>query len=538
LHVSGLLQAFGNTSNPQHLLRSRAHAEALTLLSAVPEDGRNIRVLIGDPGMGKTILLLHLLEELGDSALTAHLFWTQLGRDEFIRYFCHEFGLLDPPHNIADAQEQFAKILEQQFRQHRRVVIAIDEAHNLEIPVLCGLAELLRSAEARDQRMSVILAGLPQLALNLASPEVEEIPQRISAVASLTPLTVDETAVYIHRRLEVAGYSGDGPFTSEALSMIATLAQGVPRNINNLCFAVLYLAGRRQSSVIDPIMVLEASEQWEGRLVVPTAPASASLGSNRDSEQDNVPAVQEESAFKADSNSLTHAVPAGEEVGIALPDSICQWFGNHRVAWSGTVGELAAALDRPETEVARALTGNSETLRSSGIDVSECQDIGRARLVCLRRIENKPAGMDRITAVDGLSDYTDEANQVFNGASAGHFDGRTEPVLKTEAAAEEGTSVSATEQVLDLLPGTPAEYFEESHPWGLRWPLVALLILLALWPAWKYATVFERNGYSSRTDQQFDRAKKLRKVTPPSNSGDSRSNLEASAEPAGFLGVL
>ena len=97
MHVSGLLQAFGNTSNPQHLLRSRAHAEALTLLSAVPEDGRNIRVLIGDPGMGKTILLLHLLEELGDSALTAHLFWTQLGRDEFIRYFCHEFGLLDPP---------------------------------------------------------------------------------------------------------------------------------------------------------------------------------------------------------------------------------------------------------------------------------------------------------------------------------------------------------------------------------------------------------------------------------------------------------
>ena len=98
--------------------------------------------------------------------------------------------------------------------------------------------------------------------------------------------------------------------------------------------------------------------------------------------------------------------------------------------------------------------------------------------------------------------------------------------------------MSATEQVLDLLPGTPAEYFEESHPWGLRWPLVALLILLALWPAWKYATVFERNGYSSRTDQQFDRAKRLRKVTPPSNSGDSRSNLEASAEPAGVLGVL
>ena len=106
-HLTGLSKAFGNTSDPRYLFQSQTHANALSLLAAAgTEESRNIRVLIGEPGMGKTILLLHLLGRFQHSALTAHLFWTQLGRGEFLHYFLHELGVLQPPADIAQARKQ------------------------------------------------------------------------------------------------------------------------------------------------------------------------------------------------------------------------------------------------------------------------------------------------------------------------------------------------------------------------------------------------------------------------------------------------
>ena len=72
--LTGLSQVFGNVSNPQHLFQSPTHADALRLLSGVPEEGRNIRILTGEPGVGKTTILLRLLEQFQHSALTAHFF--------------------------------------------------------------------------------------------------------------------------------------------------------------------------------------------------------------------------------------------------------------------------------------------------------------------------------------------------------------------------------------------------------------------------------------------------------------------------------
>src|SRR5437016_7263785 len=67
-HLTGLSKAFGNTSDPRYLFQSQTHANALSLLAAGTEERRNIRVLIGEPGMGKTILLLHLLGRFQHSA--------------------------------------------------------------------------------------------------------------------------------------------------------------------------------------------------------------------------------------------------------------------------------------------------------------------------------------------------------------------------------------------------------------------------------------------------------------------------------------
>src|SRR5207249_2570326 len=127
-HLTRLGGAFANAANPQSLFLSHTHASALNLLSDLPEQGRNLRLLVGEAGMGKTMLLVHLLERFKSSALTVHLFWTQLADDQFLRYFLHELGVLPPPENAGQARKLFSAVLERAFGRGRKVIVAIDEA--------------------------------------------------------------------------------------------------------------------------------------------------------------------------------------------------------------------------------------------------------------------------------------------------------------------------------------------------------------------------------------------------------------------------
>src|SRR5437660_6349113 len=524
-HLTGLSKAFGNTSDPRYLFQSQSHANALSLLAAGTEESRNIRVLIGEPGMGKTILLLHLLGRFQHSALTAHLFWTQLGRGEFLHYFLHELGVLQPPADIAQAQKQLTRVLEREFSQGRGVVVAIDEAHDLEVPALLGLAELLDCSLARSKQLQVILAGLPHLVAKLASPELQGIRDRISAIASLSPLTPEETASYINRRLEVSGYRGGVPFTSEAMATIASLAERIPRNINNICFGAPYLAEQRACSVIDCAIILETAQR-EGRLTGQDITQEAS------SENLTIPhhAVSDQQTFSsaqphmsgADSPNATVEDEASQGAvaailvdneATAVPARIRQWFGNDRVAWSGTVGELAAALHEPEIELLQALHANSEVLRSFGISVTMCETVGRMRSVSLRRLEGtKQANAEgantgpRLPASELDSAQDSDASDWPAESVSRHGQPSHEAIeeVRTENLQADIASGSAADKALDRLRATALQEITETRVSRSRWAAFALLIaLVAVGLAGGHLTVLKRKDSVMRLAQQL-----------------------------------
>src|SRR5438309_4157829 len=498
-HLTGLSKAFGNTSDSRYLFQSQTHANALSLLAAGTEESRNIRVLIGEPGMGKTILLLHLLGRFQHSALTAHLFWTQLGRGEFLHYFLHELGVLQPPADIAQARKQLTRVLEREFSQGRGVVVAIDEAHDLEVPALLGLAELLDCSFARSKQLQVILAGLPHLVARLASPELQGIRDRISAIASLSPLTPEETASYINRRLEVSGYRGGVPFTSEAMATIAGLAEGIPRNINNICFGAPYLAEQRACSVIDCAIILETAQR-EGRLTgqdITREASSENLTAPRDAasdQQTSSSAQPHMSAADSTDATVEHeasrgalaSVLVGNEAIAAMPDRIRQWFGNERVAWSGTIGELAAALHEPEIELLEALHAHSEGLRNFGIAVTVCETVGRMRSVSLRRLEGrKQASAEEANTGPRLPASELDSAQDSDGINcpAENVSSHGQPShgameVRTENLQADSASGSAADQALDRLRATALQELVETRVSGSRWAVLALLIAL------------------------------------------------------------
>jgi TonB family protein len=83
--------------------------------------------------------------------------------------------------------------------------------------------------------------------------------QRIAVVNTLLPLREEESRAYIDHRLSLAGHSGNGLFTAEAIEAILHHSEGVPRKINRVCFNALSRGCESGTRVIDEGIVQQVS---------------------------------------------------------------------------------------------------------------------------------------------------------------------------------------------------------------------------------------------------------------------------------------
>ena len=82
--------------------------------------------------------------------------------------------------------------------------------------------------------------------------------------ARLQPFTPQETNQYIAHRLQVAGYDLKIPlFSRDAAAMIAEQSEGIPRNINNICFNALSLGYVLRQKTIGEKIIREVVEDLD-----------------------------------------------------------------------------------------------------------------------------------------------------------------------------------------------------------------------------------------------------------------------------------
>jgi general secretion pathway protein A len=257
-------QPFGVTPDAQYLYLGAAHREALASLSYGIRTGRGFMSLIAQPGMGKTTLLFQLLQQLQHSAKTVFLFQTLCGPEDLLRSILHDLGTDARGADIPTMHSRLNEHVVAESRRGRRLVVLIDEAQNLTDPALELLRMLSNFERTGAKLMQIILAGQPQLADKLASPNLVQLRQRISIVARLKPFGLEDTNLYVGHRLRVAGYDFAQPlFTSGAGAMIAEHSEGIPRNINNLCFNSLSLGYASKKKPIDEAVVQEVIDDLD-----------------------------------------------------------------------------------------------------------------------------------------------------------------------------------------------------------------------------------------------------------------------------------
>ncbi len=244
-------QPFGVTPDSRFLYLGPKHREALASLVYGTESNRGFLALIAKPGMGKTSLLYHYLSYLRDKARTAFVFRTDCDAREFIRHLMMDLGVDVAGMDLPAMHDALNRLLTEEMRAGRRFVLVIDEAQNLDEKVLESIRLLSNFETPWTKLMQIVLAGQPQLADRLASPSMAQLRQRVSMVIRIEPLTPDEVNAYIDHRLWIAGCEKPAFLTVGARKLIADHSEGIPRNINNLCFNAMSLACALQRKTID-----------------------------------------------------------------------------------------------------------------------------------------------------------------------------------------------------------------------------------------------------------------------------------------------
>ena len=262
----GLKEAsFSITPDPQYLFLSGQHREALAHLLYGAGDSGGFVLLTGEVGTGKTTVCRAFLEQLPQGVDVALVLNPALTGVELLHAICDEFGLEVP------AAEQSAKALVDRLNlflldahaRGRRPVLIIDEAQNLRPKVMEQIRLLTNLETTKQKLLQIFLIGQPELRDVLASPDLRQLNQRITARFHLKPLSVRETAAYVDHRIAVAGV--DRPlFTAAALRRVHRYSGGVPRLINLLCDRALLGAAVSRRMQVTPDIVTRAAREVHG----------------------------------------------------------------------------------------------------------------------------------------------------------------------------------------------------------------------------------------------------------------------------------
>ncbi len=278
-------QPFDVTPDPAYLYLSRVHREALTALLQGIENLRGFMALVAEPGMGKTTLLNKLMNELGNSARVVFLFQTQCNSSELLRYLLAELGVEYDGTDMVSMHKALSQVLFDEMLLGRRFVLIMDEAQNLQDSVLETIRLLSDYETTHSKLIQIVLAGQPQLVETLMRPNLVQLRQRIAVLAHLEPLDFTETAEYIEHRLRAAGSSDTPLFTRDAMALIAERSEGIPRNINNICFNAMLTGYLQGQEVIDAEIVRRVASKLDLELLVRRSqpdldniPAAASTG--------------------------------------------------------------------------------------------------------------------------------------------------------------------------------------------------------------------------------------------------------------------
>jgi general secretion pathway protein A len=236
---------FNLTPDPRFIFLSKSHKEAFAHILYGILNRVGFILLTGEVGSGKTTILRAILAQLdADPYRTALIFNPCLSPAELLQNINREFGISSSSADQASLLNALNSFLLEQNAAGRTVVLVIDEAQNLDEPVLEQIRLISNLETEKEKLIQIILSGQPELLEILNRRELRQLSQRITVRYHLEPMDFSDTVEYVNHRIRVAGGGGRGRiiFSHKALKRVHNYSGGLPRLINAACDRAL-LAG-------------------------------------------------------------------------------------------------------------------------------------------------------------------------------------------------------------------------------------------------------------------------------------------------------
>lgn len=231
--------------------------EALQRIQRAIEAWEAISLVIGPPGVGKSMLCQLLLKQFsgrrevvvfGDAMLDNPLL--------FQRHLLTRLNRVQGIHSTPLAPNedpQFALVerLARSTSEFPGLLLLVDEAQALTPEVLETIRIITNTMSEGQPRVSAVLMGGPKLDETLALPSLEALVQRVATRCYLHPLNGDEAQTYVRRVIENCGSNPGEAITNEAIRAIHQACSGTPRLINQMMTAAIDCAASLNQSIID-----------------------------------------------------------------------------------------------------------------------------------------------------------------------------------------------------------------------------------------------------------------------------------------------
>ena len=284
---------FGLKSKPfrlnphlRFLFNSEAIQRAVNTLKYGLYQREGLVLLTGAPGCGKTMLVQNVSRRLPDAGIQVFTIATPRANGHSLLLQIFAALGLDVPADADTAQllRTLQKYLLGEVQANRRLLLVIDEAHNLEDDAL-EVVRLLSDIQLNGNLLlQIFLVAQPVLRARLATPRLDALRQRFLVTDHIDGLTPEEVPQYIQKRMQQAGWQGDTPFDAEAIERIQQATDGNPRQVNILCERLLtqaYVEEKTRVTLTDVDNTLQDMEDERRTSVTvgdnPTSSKSARL---------------------------------------------------------------------------------------------------------------------------------------------------------------------------------------------------------------------------------------------------------------------
>ena len=278
-------EPFSTTANPRFFYQSPIHAMALGKTEFTVDANKGLAIVFGDTGYGKSTLARLLHGKFKDKGYVSVLITNPNypTTNSLLRTIIQEFQLPKTSKAFKENLDIFKEYLFQQaVVNNKTIVLIIDEAQTLRIPLLELLRQII-NYETNDMKLlQLVLFSQEQLRAKLTHPLARNLRSRIALASTLEAMGQKEHAEMIDFRWRVASGNQQHPFTPEALAAIYVHSKGMPREaciIADNALLAAYLTGKKivDKDLVDAAFKDRVENIGEIKLAVGKPSASAKL---------------------------------------------------------------------------------------------------------------------------------------------------------------------------------------------------------------------------------------------------------------------